>query len=92
VADDHGLSQRMRLYGAAAGEQLKDENDQREDEKDVDERADRGERDDAEQPEDEQHDDNGPEHACTSLRATPIRKVHAIGESDRTGACRAPGR
>src|SRR2546423_13530270 len=52
----------IRLDGTPAGKQLEDQHDQREDEKDVDERADRRERDDAEQPEDQQHDDDRPEH------------------------------
>src|SRR5438105_11727483 len=55
-------SRAIRLDGAPAGKQLEDQHDQREDEKDVDERADRWERDDAEQPEDQQHDDDRPEH------------------------------
>src|SRR4029077_3393032 len=64
------------LDGPAAGQQLEDQDDQREDEQDVDERADRRERDDAEQPKDQQHDNDRPEHDYTSLR-----------ERDSQGAC-----
>jgi hypothetical protein len=73
----------MQLDRAPSGQQLKDENDQREDEKDVDERADRRERDDTEQPEDQQDDDDRPEHGRTSCMT--VRKARATPTSGQTG-------
>jgi hypothetical protein len=67
--------------GSSAAEHLENEHDEREHEQDVDERSDRRQCHDAEQPEDEKDQNNGPQHCPHLLFTAFARKVRAMSDA-----------